>query len=99
MSRAAPPENGSGRLGLNSDRTRRFKGLVRPGEYCEPALSASKYVSLLAARYAEDLLTPFRCHSCGQQSLDPLGWNGRRMPLCTHCADGGELCAEMGTSA
>src|SRR5258707_15342778 len=47
-----------------------------------------RYRELLAERYAGGLVSPFRCSGCGQETLDVLGWDGKRRPLCDACSDG-----------
>jgi hypothetical protein len=85
MSRAAPPGIGSGRLGLNPGGHRERKKLASR-YYNSLSSFTSSYSHLLTRRYAERLLRPFRCHRCGSQTLDPLGFDGPHKPLCWRCA-------------
>lgn len=52
-----------------------------------PVSSTIRYVIRLGYRYSLGLLNGFHCTQCGRLQLDPLGWNGRRQPLCEACAD------------
>jgi hypothetical protein len=57
----------------------------------EPKLQKPAYPVLLLNRYASHVLHPFNCFRCDIRALDPIGWDGRRKPLCETCADGGAL--------
>jgi hypothetical protein len=83
MSRAAPGKEEPG--SRPSKPGRRSKKLVRG--YRPYRHFASIYSRLLAERYANGLLTPFRCAGCTTLTLDPVGWNGPHMPLCEICVD------------
>jgi len=52
------------------------------------ATASRLYFRLLAERYSQGMLEPFRCHRCGAPSLDPCGRAGKRQWLCLRCADG-----------
>jgi hypothetical protein len=84
MSRAAPPgkERPSTRP---SNRGHKSKKLRR--HYLRHRFVASIYSRLLAERYAQGLLEPFRCYRCGISALDPLGFDGPHRPLCDICSD------------
>jgi hypothetical protein len=82
MSRAAPPGKETSPAGHRGRKT--VKKLRR--HYLRHRPFASSYSHLLSERYAQGLLEPFYCTRCGEASLDPLGWNGRGMPLCGRCA-------------
>jgi hypothetical protein len=86
VSRAAPPEKKTLGRGQANPEQKSIKLRRRYRPYRFPA---SGYWRLLAHRYARNLLTPFHCSCCGRQSLDPIGWNGYRQPLCESCADRG----------
>jgi hypothetical protein len=45
------------------------------------------YTRLIVSRCSQGLLEPFCCAVCGVMTLDPIGWNGARKPLCARCAD------------
>lgn len=63
-------------------------GLKPPRLERNPAATAShKYFRLLSERYLQGLLTPFVRSGCSVVALDPVGWNGRRQPLCESCSD------------
>ena len=83
MSRSAPPKKKPG--SRPSKPGHRSKKLVRRYRPCRHF--ASIYSRLLAERYANGLLTPFRCAGCTTLTLDAVGWNGPKMPLCESCAD------------
>jgi hypothetical protein len=58
----------------------------------EPLIFVNRnYQRLLAERLHCRLLRPFICSLCRCLALDPIGWNGRGLPLCEACA-----CAEGG---
>lgn len=98
MSRPAPPERRAARL-VNSDGPRKAKKLVRRRRYRNAApLATYNYLALLEDRYAEGLLVPFTCSCCGCPALDPIGWTGRRQPLCGRCADRQEPPSESAPS-
>jgi len=91
VTRAAPPGNNAGRLGLNPDRTRKLKRFLRREDYRMAADSArTRHLALIADRYARLLLEPFTCAGCGERALDPIGRNGNREFLCRACADSTE---------
>ena len=98
MSCPAPPERRAARL-VNSDGPRKAKKHVRRRRYRNPApLATYNYLALLEDRYAEGLLVPFTCSCCGCPALDPIGWTGRRQPLCKRCADPEEPLSESAPS-
>jgi hypothetical protein len=86
MSRAAP-EIGLAPARVASSRDRKEDSKSLTGKYRGASLSPRTCLSLLAERYASGLLMPLTCSQCGQRSIDPLGWNGPRLPLCGRCAD------------
>ena len=86
MSRAAPPEVGSGRQGLIPDGTEKKK-LARQDNDSFPSF-ASTYSPLLFQRCALGLIRPFQCAGCSRIALDALGRMGKHEWLCESCADG-----------
>jgi hypothetical protein len=86
MDRAAPPGNDTDA----SDGARIKTQYLDSRKYRRARVSANQeYLRIIASRYANDLLTPFRCAVCGVIALDPLGRNEKREFLCAGCADGG----------
>jgi hypothetical protein len=48
------------------------------------------YLALLIERHLDGLLPIFQCAICRRPSLDPIGWNGRGLPLCETCSEEGD---------
>jgi hypothetical protein len=89
VSRAAPPEINSGRLGLNPASAENKQKLARLDYNSSPSFTTG-YWQLLVKRYAQALLTPFRCYRCGAPSLDPCGRDEKGRWLCESCSGGTE---------
>jgi hypothetical protein len=86
MSRGAPPEKKAGPREWHPNGPGKSVD-QRAADYRQSGLSASQlYLSLIARRYCEGLLQPFKCFNCGILALDPLGWAGPHKPLCGRCA-------------
>jgi hypothetical protein len=84
MSRAAP-ERGNARPRPGQRAPKRY---IRHLSYRANLLHANaKRLGLIVQRYSAGLLPPFVCSNCGVVSLDCLGWDGPRKPLCDYCAD------------
>ena len=90
MSRAAPDID-SGRQGLIPDGTeeKQKQKLARLDYNSSPSFTTG-YWQLLVKRYAQALLTPFRCHRCGAPSLVPCGRDEKGRWLCESCSGGTE---------
>jgi hypothetical protein len=86
MIRASPPVKKvpPTRQDRGQEIIKRFAGYDR-------ATPRASYWRLLTNRLGQGLLEPFVCAGCGAVALDPIGWNGRRQPLCASCADGTEV--------
>jgi hypothetical protein len=79
MSRAAPPGNETPPGRGQATQWARSKKLA--GEYLPHGYFASDYLSLLAERLSQGLLSPFHCSGCTRLAIDPIGFNGRGQPL------------------
>jgi hypothetical protein len=86
MSRAAPPEKKAGPREWHPNGPGKSVDQRAQG-YRQSASSASLYRRLVFHRCAVGLLAPFQCAGCHQIAIDPIGWNGRRQPLCGPCSD------------
>jgi hypothetical protein len=99
MNENAPPGNGKPSLpGEGQDPKNKMNdlGQVVPDSAGNASPTSSLRVmirrfvgtALTGLRYRLGWLEPFKCSRCGKLALDPIGWAGKRRPLCESCADG-----------